>query len=815
MTYRVLAAMLPSLPAPSLPRSRFAIGVVLAVLLAAACREDPDALLLRVTARERVDTYSLLVLSSSGEIRYETTNEPVDQDNPFRDISQAEEALKLALRFAGPDEVVLHVAGYSSGPVQVATIRTSVKGTRTLDVELVPLAGADADRDSFPSAADCAALADTGLRCDLVDCDDLDPHSHPGASEICGNGRDENCDGVDAPCPDEDGDGVPSDRDCDDHDPDRSPEIFEGPNDCGHPGENPRCEDGVDNDCDGVDAACVTDDDCDGFSPPFDCDDGNAAIFPGAGELCRNGVDDNCNGVTDEGCVDCDVDGDGAPRLDPAAGCDPAPEAADCNDQDAGIGPTVTADCGGDEGAPACARRGLCNGQDDDCDGLIDEGCPDPACDADGDGFLRDDAVAGCAPAPGYADCDDASPLVYPGAPDRCGNGIMENCNADTPCTNDADGDGYNAGAGGDCDDGRADVHPGAPEICDGVDNDCDGLIDEGNPDALEGGRIPDDAYCNLSNLGRCGDPSGPGRCVCSRVLPDGPVNPGNRVDCSAFGPDVAAGAPRCFFAIVPEMERCDDLDHDCDGTRGSPGGTTPLVELGQPCGTDAGRCVAGTVMGCNLEATTPGAENEHFECSADFRGPSAEVCNGLDDDCDGVVPAEEADEDGDRFLACTGCEGEILSPDVAGCGDCAPGDPTRYPGAPERCNGLDDDCDGSLADDGADECGGASPTCCAGYGCVDLQTNLQNCGGCGNVCPPETDTCVGGQCTCAGGAPCGAGNVCHGGSCSCSAGWDCGGCCWHDDCVRLYEQSNDRCGNGGHVCSPCNGKTCVAGTCY
>src|SRR5262249_37874593 len=153
---------------------------------------------------------------------------------------------------------------------------------------------------------------------------------------------------------------------------------------------------------------------------------------------------------------------------------------ADCDDSDAGRNPGVTANCGGVEGDPRCALAQLCNGRDDDCDGTIDEGCPPASCDADHDGFQR--AASGCNPAPGAEDCNDNDPHTFPGAPDYCGDGIAQNCNADSPCAADADGDHYNADV--DCDDHDPNVHPWAKEVCNGKDDDCDGLIDEGNPDA-------------------------------------------------------------------------------------------------------------------------------------------------------------------------------------------------------------------------------------------------------------------------------------------------------------------------------------------
>lgn len=288
-----------------------------------------------------------------------------------------------------------------------------------------------------------------------------------------------------------------------------------------------------------------------------DCDDTNAAAHPDGVEVC-DGADNDCNGVTDEvlqaGWYQ-DADGDGYGNGNTQyVGCQLPPtgyvqNGADCNDGNGNINPGVA---------------DICNGVDDNCNGSVDEGSPDydldgtPNCidpDADNDG------AAGA-----NGDCDDLNPAVKPGATELC-NSIDDDCDgtvdqnaADAPTWYaDIDEDGF-GGEGSDvmacsapegyiadaqdCDDSSAAVNPDATEVCDGIDNNCDELIDDpGSADA--------------STWYVDGDADGYGSSAQSSVAcsaPSGYVSSSN--DCNDADVQVYPGA----------LERCNGKDDNCDG---------------------------------------------------------------------------------------------------------------------------------------------------------------------------------------------------------------------------------------------------------
>ncbi len=175
-----------------------------------------------------------------------------------------------------------------------------------------------------------------------------------------------------------------------------------------------------------------------------DCNDGDAAVNPGATEVWYDGVDSDCDGAADD-----DQDADGV-AVD-----------EDCDDTDATVHPG--------------AADAWYDGVDSDCAGNDDY-------DQDGDGHA--DASGG------GDDCNDTDAGVHPGAADAWYDGVDSNC--DGANDNDQDGDGVEVGA--DCDDTDASAYPGAAEVWyDGVDQACDG----GNDDDQDGDGVEYPTDCN------------------------------------------------------------------------------------------------------------------------------------------------------------------------------------------------------------------------------------------------------------------------------------------------------------------------------
>ncbi len=319
--------------------------------------------------------------------------------------------------------------------------------------------------------------------------------------------------------------------------------------------------------------------------------------------------------------------------------------------------------------ASACLATESCDEMRDTC-----RACSDA--DVDGDG------VTGC-----DNDCDDADDQRYPGASEICDTDD-EDCDSVTVGTRDADGDGYISAAccnggvcGTDCDDAVPAIKPGAPELCNGIDDDCDGLID------TDDGVIARSYYPDVDGDG-FGDETATPLIACA--APDGYVTLGT--DCDDMRVDVYPG----------QTESCNGRDDDCalpidPVSCACRVGIDPPTLCGYSSAAEPMRC--SRVMG---PCVAPGV----FNCPASglINGSEPEVCNGLEDDCDG----RPLDEGATTPTGTTNCyEGPAGTENVgicrAGtwrCGGAAGWScvgEVRPSVVGDACNTLDDDCDGTV----------------------------------------------------------------------------------------------------------------------
>ncbi|MFT5685609.1 MAG: hypothetical protein ACI8RZ_006563 [Myxococcota bacterium] len=285
----------------------------------------------------------------------------------------------------------------------------------------------------------------------------------------------------------------------------------------------------------------------------------------------------------------------------------------------------------------------------------------------------------------------------------------------DTTTTIDADGDGYDTTE--DCDDGSSQVSPGAEELCDGIDNNCDGSVDEGVTDTFY-------ADADGDGFGDAGDTAE----ACE--TPSGYV--ATATDCQDDDAESYPGA----------AERCDEVDNDCDGeidedVRYAWYADADADGYGDP-DSEYETC-----------DPPPGYVSDDTDCddteAAAYPG-GFEVCDEVDNDCNGTVDEDvtttyyqDTDADGFGVADTTTSACDLPTGYAADPGDCDDADGTISPNAAEVCDGVDNDCDGDTdtsaidasiwyADDDADGFGNpdrSATSCDAPSGSVD---NAEDC---------------------------------------------------------------------------------------
>ena len=469
----------------------------------------------------------------------------------------------------------------------------------------------------------------------------------------------------------------------------------------------------------------LLDSDGDGYFSDEDCNDLSSNVHPGIPEIC-DGVDNNCDGEIDENVLSTfylDTDGDGFGDTEQTIEACEAPEgyspiSNDCDDSNISVFPGAAEEC---------------DGIDNDCDELIDnanDGYWYP--DEDGDSYgANQEPIIGCAPDSSYVnisgDCNDSNPDVNPFGIEVCDD-LDNDCDGytdeglKTTFYLDNDGDGYGdlnttidactAPEGyltnnEDCDDVDTDIHPSADEYCDFVDNNCDGTIDEAT-------AVNASVYYADADGDTFGNPSMT-QSACNQ--PIGYVL--NNSDCNDQNNTVNPDADE--LCVTPFDDDCDNFvneddavdlstfytDLDSDGHGG-----TPVQSCSQPSG--------GYLSNTDCD-----------ESNASVYQGAAEICNTIDDDCDGFIDDDDPsvdlstgntyyfdlDEDGyGAGLATNSCQpttGFVLEN-----GDCDESNSSINPGAAELCDGSDQNCDG-FVDNDADGDGYADATC-GGDDCDD-----------------------------------------------------------------------------------------------
>ena len=338
-------------------------------------------------------------------------------------------------------------------------------------------------------------------------------------------------------------------------------------------------------------------------------------------------------------------------------------------------------------------------------------------------------------------------------------------------------------------------VNNATQEVCDNIDNDCNGLIDDGLVRNCTGPCGAGTETCVAGAWQTCTTARQPTPEICNNIDDDcnGQIDDGLTRSCqTACGQGIEtcqAGQWRNCNAPQPQPEQCNNRDDDCDGQIDN--------NLKRPCSTACGggeeTCTAGQWGGCTAQQ------------------PAPEICDNLDNDCNGQI------DDGLTRSCSTDCGNGTETCQAGQWVNCNAPLPQ-----PEQCNGRDDDCNGMI-DDGLtrpcqNQCGSGTETCTNGTwgNCNARQPAPEQCNGkdddcdgvIDNITPsPQCEKCIEGICfkTCTNECP--RGFICR------------EGICRENPCLRIRCGNDQTCQNGacvdactGVACP--NGQICIRGQC-
>lgn len=255
------------------------------------------------------------------------------------------------------------------------------------------------------------------------------------------------------------------------------------------------------------------------------------------------------------------------------------------------------------DAVPGTPGSEICNGMDDNCDGVVDDGAnlciigysctsglcvPDQQCyDVDKDGFTT------CS-----GDCNDNNPAINPATQEVC-NGVDDDCTGAIDdwsglCASgyscggiagciqqcsDSDGDGYTT-CNGDCNDLNAAIHPGAAEVCNNLDDDCSGGTIDAGATCSNGGQCISGECINVCNPNPCTHPPGP---VCDGTRSIRSTSPGT----CTINTESEEGYACSYPGITIDCANGGQICQNGQCTAGSSSGCVILYTCVQNCGND------------------------------------------------------------------------------------------------------------------------------------------------------------------------------------------------------------------------------------